>query len=179
MFYELQVTDSNDWLVFSASVTFCRSLHLWSCHLLCHLFRCMINLPSVLSPALKPPPHLLCPARPLLHLMGSISLHCPPLHTKDRYPLTVSRAQTQHMLSAMKSVKSFLFKNVSRSVDQNSGRSPVSPGFAQSQPLRFTTEGGPSKLRPVSITVIQEVCLMCSFDDKPLWDNDDDEMKQC
>ncbi|XP_074536044.1 F-BAR and double SH3 domains protein 2 isoform X3 [Halichoeres trimaculatus] len=32
---------------------------------------------------------------------------------------------------------------------QSSGRSPVSPGFPQSQPLRFTPEGGPSKLRPV------------------------------
>ncbi|XP_041661557.1 F-BAR and double SH3 domains protein 2-like isoform X2 [Cheilinus undulatus] len=33
--------------------------------------------------------------------------------------------------------------------NQSSGRSPVSPGFAQTQPLRFTPEGGPSKLRPV------------------------------
>ncbi|KAL7401383.1 hypothetical protein ABVT39_027205 [Epinephelus coioides] len=31
--------------------------------------------------------------------------------------------------------------------NQSSGKSPVSPGF--SQPLRFTPEGGPSKLRPV------------------------------
>lgn len=33
--------------------------------------------------------------------------------------------------------------------NQSSGRSPVSPGFAQTQPLRFTPEGGPGKLRPV------------------------------
>uniref|UniRef100_A0A3Q2WUL7 Uncharacterized protein n=1 Tax=Haplochromis burtoni TaxID=8153 RepID=A0A3Q2WUL7_HAPBU len=30
-----------------------------------------------------------------------------------------------------------------------SGRSPVSPGFAKTQPPRFTPEGGPGKLRPV------------------------------
>ncbi|XP_042270378.1 F-BAR and double SH3 domains protein 2-like isoform X1 [Thunnus albacares] len=33
--------------------------------------------------------------------------------------------------------------------NQSSGRSPVSPGFPQTQPLRFTPEGGPGKLRPV------------------------------
>ncbi|XP_072318040.1 F-BAR and double SH3 domains protein 2-like isoform X5 [Eucyclogobius newberryi] len=33
--------------------------------------------------------------------------------------------------------------------NQSSGRSPVSPGFPQTQPLRFTSEGGPGKLRPV------------------------------
>ncbi|XP_008423763.1 F-BAR and double SH3 domains protein 2 isoform X2 [Poecilia reticulata] len=34
--------------------------------------------------------------------------------------------------------------------NQSSGRSPVSPGFPQAQPLRFTAEGGgPGKLRPV------------------------------
>ncbi|XP_043974971.1 F-BAR and double SH3 domains protein 2-like isoform X6 [Gambusia affinis] len=34
--------------------------------------------------------------------------------------------------------------------NQSSGRSPVSPGFPQTQPLRFTAEGGgPGKLRPV------------------------------
>ncbi|XP_047247517.1 F-BAR and double SH3 domains protein 2-like isoform X2 [Girardinichthys multiradiatus] len=34
--------------------------------------------------------------------------------------------------------------------NQSSGRSPVSPGFPQTQPLRFTVEGGgPGKLRPV------------------------------
>uniref|UniRef100_A0A1A7YIY6 FCH and double SH3 domains 2 n=1 Tax=Iconisemion striatum TaxID=60296 RepID=A0A1A7YIY6_9TELE len=33
--------------------------------------------------------------------------------------------------------------------NQSSGRSPVSPGFVQTQALRFTTEGGPGKLRPV------------------------------
>ncbi|XP_078102444.1 F-BAR and double SH3 domains protein 2 isoform X1 [Sander vitreus] len=39
--------------------------------------------------------------------------------------------------------------------NQSSGKSPVSPGFPQ--PLRFTPEGGPGKLRPVSIQRIQEV----------------------
>ncbi|XP_051933719.1 F-BAR and double SH3 domains protein 2-like isoform X3 [Hippocampus zosterae] len=34
--------------------------------------------------------------------------------------------------------------------NQNSGRSPVSPGF-QTQPPRFPPEGGPGKLRPVSM----------------------------
>uniref|UniRef100_A0A3B5M0P7 Uncharacterized protein n=1 Tax=Xiphophorus couchianus TaxID=32473 RepID=A0A3B5M0P7_9TELE len=34
--------------------------------------------------------------------------------------------------------------------EHKSGRSPVSPGFPQTQPLRFTAEGGgPGKLRPV------------------------------
>uniref|UniRef100_A0A1A8P7G0 FCH and double SH3 domains 2 n=1 Tax=Nothobranchius pienaari TaxID=704102 RepID=A0A1A8P7G0_9TELE len=33
--------------------------------------------------------------------------------------------------------------------NQSSGRSPVSPGFVQTRSLRFTTEGGPGKLRPV------------------------------
>ncbi|XP_013855096.1 F-BAR and double SH3 domains protein 2 [Austrofundulus limnaeus] len=33
--------------------------------------------------------------------------------------------------------------------NHSSGRSPVSPGFAQTQPLRLTVEGGPGKLRPV------------------------------
>lgn len=33
--------------------------------------------------------------------------------------------------------------------NQSSGRSPVSPGFPQSQPPRFASEGGPGKLRPV------------------------------
>uniref|UniRef100_A0A669BRR4 FCH and double SH3 domains 2 n=1 Tax=Oreochromis niloticus TaxID=8128 RepID=A0A669BRR4_ORENI len=37
--------------------------------------------------------------------------------------------------------------------NQSSGRSPVSPGFAKTQPPRFTPEGGPGKLRPVSISV--------------------------
>ncbi|KAF7219058.1 F-BAR and double SH3 domains protein 2 isoform X1 [Nothobranchius furzeri] len=35
------------------------------------------------------------------------------------------------------------------SLNQSSGRSPVSPGFVQTRSLRFTTEGGPGKLRPV------------------------------
>lgn len=46
---------------------------------------------------------------------------------------------------------------LAHSVDQSSGRSPVSPGFAKTQPPRFTPEGGPGKLRPVSISVTQEV----------------------
>ncbi|XP_034025293.1 F-BAR and double SH3 domains protein 2-like isoform X4 [Thalassophryne amazonica] len=33
--------------------------------------------------------------------------------------------------------------------NHSSGRSPVSPGFPQPQPPRFTPEGGPGKLRPV------------------------------
>ncbi|XP_053278500.1 F-BAR and double SH3 domains protein 2 isoform X2 [Pleuronectes platessa] len=33
--------------------------------------------------------------------------------------------------------------------NQSSGKSPVSPGFPQTQPPRFTPEGGPGKLRPV------------------------------
>lgn len=52
------------------------------------------------------------------------------------------------------------------SVDQSSGRSPVSPGFPQ--PLRFTPEGGPGKLRPVSIKIIQDVyvfTLLSTFND--------------
>lgn len=58
----------------------------------------------------------------------------------------------------------FFTVNISKSlllffVDQSSGRSPVSPGFPQ--PLRFTPEGGPGKLRPVSTTVIQDVCFVC------------------
>ncbi|XP_024132583.1 F-BAR and double SH3 domains protein 2 isoform X4 [Oryzias melastigma] len=39
------------------------------------------------------------------------------------------------------------YKGQLSSHNQSSGRSPVSPGF--SQPLRFTPEGGPGKLRPV------------------------------
>lgn len=52
---------------------------------------------------------------------------------------------------------------LAHSVDQSSGRSPVSPGFAKTQPPRFTPEGGPGKLRPVSISVTQEVffCAQC------------------
>uniref|UniRef100_A0AAV2IZ42 SH3 domain-containing protein n=1 Tax=Knipowitschia caucasica TaxID=637954 RepID=A0AAV2IZ42_KNICA len=38
-------------------------------------------------------------------------------------------------------------KGALSSHNQSSGRSPVSPGFPQ--PLRFTSEGGPGKLRPV------------------------------
>lgn len=49
--------------------------------------------------------------------------------------------------------------SLSFSVDQSSGRSPVSPGFPQ--PLRFTPEGGPGKLRPVSTTIIQDVFFVC------------------
>ncbi|XP_060929470.1 F-BAR and double SH3 domains protein 2-like [Limanda limanda] len=33
--------------------------------------------------------------------------------------------------------------------NQSSSKSPVSPGFPQTQPARFTPEGGPGKLRPV------------------------------
>ncbi|XP_033832986.1 F-BAR and double SH3 domains protein 2-like [Periophthalmus magnuspinnatus] len=40
-------------------------------------------------------------------------------------------------------------KGALSSHNQSSGRSPVSPGFPQTQPLRFTSEGGPGKLRPV------------------------------
>ncbi len=48
----------------------------------------------------------------------------------------------------------------SLSVDQSSGRSPVSPGFPQ--PLRFTPEGGPGKLRPVSNTLyLFKKCVLC------------------
>uniref|UniRef100_A0A3P9IP20 F-BAR and double SH3 domains protein 2 n=1 Tax=Oryzias latipes TaxID=8090 RepID=A0A3P9IP20_ORYLA len=39
------------------------------------------------------------------------------------------------------------YKGQLSSHNQSSGRSPVSPGFTQ--PLRFTPEGGPGKLRPV------------------------------
>uniref|UniRef100_A0A3P8WQR9 FCH and double SH3 domains 2 n=1 Tax=Cynoglossus semilaevis TaxID=244447 RepID=A0A3P8WQR9_CYNSE len=36
-------------------------------------------------------------------------------------------------------------------VDPSSSRSPVSPGFPQNHPQRFTTDGNPGKLRPVSV----------------------------
>lgn len=35
----------------------------------------------------------------------------------------------------------------------------MSPGFPQTQPQRFTPDGGPGKLRPVSINIFQVVSV--------------------
>lgn len=67
-----------------------RSLLLWNCHLLCHLFRCTTSLPSAPSPAPRLPPHLLCHVPLPLLLMGSTSFLCLPRHTKDRCQLTIT-----------------------------------------------------------------------------------------
>lgn len=83
--------------VFSnVAASLCRFLHLGSCHLLCHLYHCTINLPSALSPALRPPLHPLSHAHPPQHLMGSTSLHCLPQRTRGHYPVTVREGNTNN-----------------------------------------------------------------------------------
>lgn len=49
----------------------------------------MTNLPSALSPALKPPPHLHSHARRLQPSTGNTSLLCPPHRTRDPSPPTI------------------------------------------------------------------------------------------
>lgn len=46
-------------------------------------------------------------------------------------------------------------------VDQSTAKSAVSPGFPQ--PLRFTPEGAPNKLRPVSIYPRVAQCLLSRY----------------
>lgn len=150
------------------SLVYFRFLHLQSCHLPCRLCLCMNNLPSALSPARRPPPPLLCRDPPPLHSTGSTSFLCRPPHTRDSCPLTVRLTQnflqTPYRLREMAGWRAFLMLYFCPCVDQSSGRSPVSPGFPQTQPLRFTAEGGgPGKLRPVGIKDIQDVIHMFTF----------------
>lgn len=146
----------------SVSIPLTRSLRLWSCRRLCHLFRCMTNLPSALSPAQRPPPRLLSHAHPPLHSMGSTSLRRLPPLTRDRCPPTVRHADVcKKDMTAAVCCEYIEMSLLLSPADQSSGRSPVSPGFPQ--PLRFTPEGGPGKLRPVSITLHREVCFVCKM----------------
>ncbi|XP_069004040.1 F-BAR and double SH3 domains protein 2-like isoform X4 [Embiotoca jacksoni] len=97
-----------------------------------------------ISPSLKLPsslPHLPLYDQPPISSFTSPEISTPP--PLPRSPSAALNGEHKPPLPASS------HKGPKSTHNHSSGRSPVSPGFAQTQPLRFTTEGGPGKLRPV------------------------------
>lgn len=100
------------------------------------------------SPETSTPPPL--PRSPSAALNGEHKLPLPAASYKGQLS---SHSKTHRQLSSVDTILGSLCPYLSSlASDQSSGRSPVSPGF--SQPLRFTPEGGPGKLRPVSMNTV-------------------------
>ncbi|XP_072248674.1 F-BAR and double SH3 domains protein 2-like isoform X1 [Leuresthes tenuis] len=97
-----------------------------------------------ISPSLKVPSSL--PPLPLYDQPPISPFTSPETSTPPPLPRSPSAALNgEHKLPLPASSH----KGQLPSHNQSSNRSPVSPGFAQTQPLRFTPEGGQGKLRPV------------------------------
>lgn len=97
-----------------------------------------------ISPLVKMPPSL--PPLPLYDQPPISPFTSPETSTPPPLPRSPSAALNGEHKPP---VPASSHKGPLSSHNQSSGRSPVSPGFPQTQPLRFTSEGGPGKLRPV------------------------------
>ncbi|XP_072318033.1 F-BAR and double SH3 domains protein 2-like isoform X4 [Eucyclogobius newberryi] len=99
---------------------------------------------SLISPCAKIPPCL--PPLPLYDQPPISPFTSPETSTPPPLPRSPSTALNGEHKPPVPAPS---HKAALSSHNQSSGRSPVSPGFPQTQPLRFTSEGGPGKLRPV------------------------------
>ncbi|XP_058490089.1 F-BAR and double SH3 domains protein 2-like isoform X2 [Solea solea] len=96
-----------------------------------------------ISPSVKLPPSL--PPLPLYDQPPISPFTSPETSTPPPLPRSPSALNGEHKPPLPASSH----KGPLSTHNHSSGRSPVSPGFAQTQPQRFTSEGGPGKLRPV------------------------------